>query len=614
MATDGELLEACRAGRTAAFAQLVDRYQGVVAAVTFAATGDRILSEDLAQDTFVAAWRQLHELREPSSFRAWLCGIARNLGAKARRRFGREVAVDELRAIDAAPAIDDTLADEQAEAIVWRSLESLPLTYREPLILYYREGRSAQQVAEALGLSVAAVEQRLSRGRKQLEAGVESLVERSLERSRPQRRLAVAVMGAIEGGSAAVPAKAGTLMKPLLIGSAMTMAIAGGYTTCSTRDEAQQEERATADGVRGESEVEVEVARNGVAREVIERVEARDREAALAADPSEAPLPPFELTRLSSTHVGINLLGGQSTLTSPGMLMADASDTARTIAGRVLDDRGEPVRDAVVLAGKYLTLYLGNTVTAEAGAVSDVDGRWTLTLRHADEASIVAFDRRGVSDVSAVPTGTDAHTVDLRLAAPASFTGTVERGDEPVAAEVRLMGAAPKRAFVANADESGRFSLDYVPPGTYTAVATLSYRHDDSIAATVSAEVVIASGKDTLHDFELPVGALVVADVAWPKAHDVSTVSYYLVPGDHTPATAEELEALQHADHKSRYLLVGGDNLYDAMSFSDVQPGLFTACAVAGRGRDAVIGLHCTQVEVTEATETITVELDPFAD
>jgi RNA polymerase sigma factor (sigma-70 family) len=612
MATDGELLEACRAGRTAAFAQLVDRYQGLVTAVTFASTGDRSLSEDLAQDTFVAAWRQLHDLREPSRFRAWLCGIARNLAAKARRRFGREVAVDELRAIDAAPALDDALADEQAEAIVWRSLESLPLTYREPLILYYREGRSAQQVADALELSVAAVEQRLSRGRKQLEAGVESLVERSLERSRPQRRLAVAVMGAIESGAAVAPAKAGTLMKPLLIGSAMTMAIAAGYTTCSRRDEAPEEERAAANEARDESEAGPTA--GGVAREVIERVEARDREAAALAEPNEAPLQPFELTRLSSTSVGVNLLGGQSELTSPAFGMTEAGDMTRTISGRVMDDRGVPVRGAVVIGGKHLTLFLGDTVTAEAGAVSDADGRWSLTVHHADAASVVAFDRRGVSEVAGVPAGTDAHVVDLRLAAPASFTGTVAHGGEPVAAEIRLSGSAPQRRFVANADESGRFRLDYVPPGAYAAVATLSYRHDDSIAASVTADVVITAGKATVQDFVLPVGALVVTDVAWPKEHDTSTVSYSLVPGDHNPATKDELEALRVADPTSRFLLVGGDNLYDAMSFSDVQPGLFTACAVAARGRDAVVGLHCTQVEVTEATDTITVELDPFAD
>ena len=71
-----------------------ERYQGVVSAVSYSRTGDRALSEDIAQDTFIAAWRQLGQLREPSRLRSWLCGIARNLARKARRRTAREAPLE----------------------------------------------------------------------------------------------------------------------------------------------------------------------------------------------------------------------------------------------------------------------------------------------------------------------------------------------------------------------------------------------------------------------------------------------------------------------------------------------------------------------------------------
>jgi hypothetical protein len=77
--TDAELVEASRRGEREAFGLLVSRYQDVVCAVSFSSTGNWVLSEDVAQDTFIAAWHQLGQLRETSRLRSWLCGIARNL-------------------------------------------------------------------------------------------------------------------------------------------------------------------------------------------------------------------------------------------------------------------------------------------------------------------------------------------------------------------------------------------------------------------------------------------------------------------------------------------------------------------------------------------------------
>ena len=54
--SDAELLEASRRGERDAFGALIERYQGVVCAVSYSRTGDRALSEDVAQDTFIAAW------------------------------------------------------------------------------------------------------------------------------------------------------------------------------------------------------------------------------------------------------------------------------------------------------------------------------------------------------------------------------------------------------------------------------------------------------------------------------------------------------------------------------------------------------------------------------
>ena len=233
--TDRELVEASRRGELDAFGHLVARYRDLVCAVSYSSTGDRALSEDVAQDTFVAAWRQIDRAR-PATLRPWLCGIARNLGRKARRRTRREEPID----ADAHPASDATPFDEvaraDAERLVREALDRVPETYREVLVLYYREGQSVKGVAETLGIGEAAVMQRLSRGRRYLADGVTSLVERSLRGTRPRRDLVAAVLAAIAAfaipvrvDASPLSAKGSTMLKLTLAASVLAVAGTTAY-------------------------------------------------------------------------------------------------------------------------------------------------------------------------------------------------------------------------------------------------------------------------------------------------------------------------------------------------------------------------------------------------
>ena len=139
----------------AQFTELIRRYQAVVCAAAYGVIGDRALSEDIAQETFLAAWHSLVTLRDRSKLRAWLRGIARNLAHKARRR-RRRCGVEEPGDGDAAAADDprgDAIARDEAR-VVWAALEALPGPYREALALYYWEEQSARQVGAAMGISL----------------------------------------------------------------------------------------------------------------------------------------------------------------------------------------------------------------------------------------------------------------------------------------------------------------------------------------------------------------------------------------------------------------------------------------------------------------------------
>ena len=200
---DGELVGLTLSGNRDAFGQIVSRYQSLICSLAYSATGSLAQSEDLAQETFITAWKHLGKLRERDKFRAWLCGIARNRINNFLRREGREPVrkaeplddVLEPHALEPLP-VDYTISKEESE-LLWRALERIPEIYREPLVLFYREHQSIETVAANLDLTEDNVKQRLSRGRKLLQEQVLAFVEGALARTNPGKTFTFNVLAAL---------------------------------------------------------------------------------------------------------------------------------------------------------------------------------------------------------------------------------------------------------------------------------------------------------------------------------------------------------------------------------------------------------------------------------
>jgi RNA polymerase sigma factor (sigma-70 family) len=227
--SDADLVAESLLGDKEAFSTIVARYQTLICSLAYSGIGNLSQSEDIAQETFVAAWKQLSTLREPHKLRAWLCGIARNLTGAALRKQGREPAhgAESLEVAQEFPS-RELLPPEQAitreeQSILWRSLERIPHIYREPMVLFYREHQSIQAVAENLDLSEDAVKQRLSRGRKMLQEQVVTFVEGALGKTSPGKVFTLAVMAVLP--AAATSAKAATVGAGLVTGGAAAKSV-----------------------------------------------------------------------------------------------------------------------------------------------------------------------------------------------------------------------------------------------------------------------------------------------------------------------------------------------------------------------------------------------------
>ena len=190
-------------GDQEAFAVLVTEHQSLICSLTYAACGNAAKSEDLAQETFILAWKNLIKLKDPSLFKSWLCGIARNVIRKAFRsptsrlenQESSDDTLNQLEAEDLPPSESASKTDDSA--LVWATLEQLPENYRIPLILYYREEHSTERVSELLELSQETTRQRLSRGRALLKQEVAKQVEQSLFQTLPTNAFTLAVVSAL---------------------------------------------------------------------------------------------------------------------------------------------------------------------------------------------------------------------------------------------------------------------------------------------------------------------------------------------------------------------------------------------------------------------------------
>jgi len=170
-----------RDGDADAFDALVRAHSGRVYRLLARMLGDAAAAEDVAQETFVRAWRALPGFRGEALFATWLFRIATN---EANRFLAREARRHELPFDDAVVEVVDLSADpageaEQAElaARLEQLLAELPARYRVAVVLRDVEGLTNEEAAGVLGLNVRNFKSRLHRGRMAIRQRLEQLQE-----------------------------------------------------------------------------------------------------------------------------------------------------------------------------------------------------------------------------------------------------------------------------------------------------------------------------------------------------------------------------------------------------------------------------------------------------
>lgn len=417
--SDAELLEASKRGEHAAFGTIVERYQDIVCAVSYSRTRDQALSEDVAQETFLAAWRQLDQLRKPSRLKSWLCGIAKNLAAKARKRTAREEPLESTPVARDNPF--DAVSEAESERVVGDALSRVPETYRDVLVLYYREQRSIKDVARALDISEAAALQRLARGRQYLADGVTSLVEGAL-RKLPRKSLVAGVVAALP---MIVPSRVeasthgGNMITKLSIAAAALLA--AGTTAFITPDRA--ESRAAMPAI---SATPVErAAPTAPARDVTPRPQPAAIAAPHAHDEAHGvmpePPPPTEIVipRARAQQLGIDRGPSRGPADAP-VTITVFTDLRCKYCGDALgsiDALFDEYPKKLRLVVKQMPVHASAKLAAEAALAADEQGKFwemhDMMLAHQDDLSrdaLLELGKRVGLDVAKLRVALDQRT------------------------------------------------------------------------------------------------------------------------------------------------------------------------------------------------------------
>jgi RNA polymerase sigma-70 factor, ECF subfamily len=157
------------AGDAAAFEGIVRRWQGPLVNMAWRYCRDRARAEEMAQEAFVRAWRNLAQWRRESSFSTWLFALAANVFRNELKRVPAvNVPIEDI-AEPSRPASQSTALEEKSRHdLVRRAVLTLPMRYREPVLLFYFHEMDVSAAARTMGLPEGTVKARLSRARELL--------------------------------------------------------------------------------------------------------------------------------------------------------------------------------------------------------------------------------------------------------------------------------------------------------------------------------------------------------------------------------------------------------------------------------------------------------------
>ena len=171
---EAETIRRVCSGHKEEFTVLVERYQNSIYAMIFRQVQNHTLAEELAQESFVRAYKSLASFKGKASFQTWLTRIALNVTNSyfSSRRYKEQKAnvTFDLSSHEHLLANTEAQYSQEELALISQALSSLAIKQREALSLVFLEGKSYQEAGEILEIPVGTVSSRITKGIAELKA------------------------------------------------------------------------------------------------------------------------------------------------------------------------------------------------------------------------------------------------------------------------------------------------------------------------------------------------------------------------------------------------------------------------------------------------------------
>ena len=187
MKSSEDLVDRVRSGDDEAFRLIFERYSRPIISFIYDMVGKRELAEELAQEAFVRAYRNIGGLREETKLSTWLFGIAKNVARESLRsriRDERRIDLDDdpvTRLSDGAPLPDGELLNKEMNGVIHDALEALDEDKRLVFTLKILHQQSYQEISEITGSSIPKLKTDLHRARAEMRRRIGPYLEVSDE-------------------------------------------------------------------------------------------------------------------------------------------------------------------------------------------------------------------------------------------------------------------------------------------------------------------------------------------------------------------------------------------------------------------------------------------------
>ena len=171
--SNSELVKQSQMGEKAAFEELVVRHQELVFSLAYKLTGNREMANDVAQESFIRAWKAIEKFRGDSTFSTWIYRITVNTAWTLRKKAKKHNTLNiddtyEPIVIDEKKDPEVVAINSDLSSVLVSALGKLPLEQRIIVELKNIEGRSHKEIADYLDISVTAAKVRLHRAHQKL--------------------------------------------------------------------------------------------------------------------------------------------------------------------------------------------------------------------------------------------------------------------------------------------------------------------------------------------------------------------------------------------------------------------------------------------------------------